>query len=812
MNDWLKRLISNFAPPVLGAIAPARDGLLTLEGLRGPVEILTDHHGRPHVYAGCLDDLYLAQGYLHGRERLWQMELNRRAGKGRLSEVFGSVTLVADRFMRRLGLHRVAAEQAQFLFAQANSAQPESMGPWVGKVGLAELVSYLQSYVRGVNQAAKQRKPLEFRLLGLAFEPFTVSDCLLWTKMMSFDMASNWEAELLRAQMVREMGPEKAHMFHLNTLPLEGRVTSSPVDQPVVVDDLLKEYQQASQWLNLGLGQHPGSNAWAVSGRLSATGKALLSSDPHLALRIPSIWYPIHLHCPLPNGAEMDIQGVSMPGMIGVLIGRTRHTAWGCTNSYVDVQDLYLESFDLEAKPRCIEEVIRVKGQADEVERVEFGLRGPMLGARRLSEDQQSSIGLSLRWSGFEYRRDTSLQGILELNFANSIAEMEQAIRGWVTPCMNIVAADDHGDQGNIAYWLAGAVPRRRKGIGLTPVPANDPDYDWDGYLDFDEKPKVINPECRFVVSANQAIVDERFPHHLTLDWMGGFRALRIKQVLETSESWTVEDFRKLQLDTYCQPGHRFAKLMATKLDHFKSKLNPVETTALHQLVNWQGDLTTETVGGCIYQVWLLNFCRHALLPVMGDSCFKGWMGGPGSPVANLGQFGGRFTGSIIEGLENASPWLLMTGVPLDELLLLSLKDATTELVERLGQNVAEWKWGKIHTVRIDHPLGVVEALAPILNSPPRPYPGDTDTVCQSVVIPHQPYETRCWSPSFRMVVELGGDSSSVMTSGNSGWPGDPHYLSQFEPWIKGELLPDLFWRQQLEVTMPQRLYAWPPK
>jgi penicillin G amidase len=810
MNDWLKRLISNLVPPILGALAPARDGLLTLEGLEGPVEILTDRHGRPHVYAGCLHDLYLAQGYLHGRERLWQMELNRRAGKGRLSEVFGPGTLVADRFMRRLGLYRLAADQAQFLFAQANSSQPDSMGEWVGKVALAELVAYLQCYVRGVNQAARQFRPLELRLLGIPFEPFTVSDCLLWTKMMSFDMSSNWEAELLRAQMIREMGPDIAHEFHLNTLPLEGKVTSSPVDQPPAIEDLLKEYQKASKWLNLGLGQYPGSNAWAISGRLSASGKALLSSDPHLALRMPSVWYPIHLHCPLPNGSDMDIQGVSMPGMIGVLIGRTRHTAWGCTNSYVDCQDIYIENFALDEEPAYLDEVIRIKGQADEVERVEFGKQGPLIGHRKPSEDQQSSIGLSLRWTGYDYRKDTSLQGILELNFANSIAEMEQAIRGWFSPCMNIVAADDHGAEGNIAYWLAGAVPRRRKGIGLSPVPADDPDYDWDGYLDFDEKPKVINPDCGFVVSANQAIVDERFPHVLTLDWMGGFRALRIKEVLKTSNSWTPEDFRKLQLDTYCQPGHRFARMVSRKLEASSGTLTPLELAAWKEICNWQGDLTVETVGGCIYQVWLLHFCRRALVPVMGESCFKGWMGGPGNPMANLGQFGGRFTGCIIEALEQSSPWLLSSGIPLDELLLLSLKDATAELVHRLGEKTQDWQWGKLHTVRIDHPLGVVDGLGPLLNAPARPYPGDADTVCQSVVIPHQPYETRCWSPSFRMVVELGGDSSSVMTSGASGWPGDPHYLSHFESWIKGDLLPDMFWRHQLEVTMPQRLYATP--
>lgn len=795
------------------AFSPPRNGLLNLPGVSQTVELLTDDAGRPHIFAGNLKDLYLAQGFVHGKDRLFQLELNRRTGQGRLSELFGEGALPADRFLRRIGLHRLAKVHYQYLSQQVDPNSP-AMGPhgWQGQLTVGQVLSALGAYAQGINLAAARYTPLEFKLLGLKFEPFTVTDCLLWTKLMAFEMASNWEGELARANLITALGPQKAHSLYHSILPKDSCVVPQDLavggQQPIL--DLLEAYQQAAPWLGFALGQFPGSNCWAVRGCKSVTGKPLLASDPHLALRLPSIWYPIKLSCPLDDGTMMNVQGASMPGVPGVMIGRTGKAAWGFTNSFVDTQDLFIHNSRTLQGNSVVPERILIKGGAQELLEVELTAQGPLMGPRRPNPNQSGEeFGLSLHWCGFDYKHDATVAALLQLNRADTLEKVQEAAQGWTAPCMNLVAADCEGEQGNIGYWVIGTIPRRRKGIGLTPVPAEDPDFGWDGYLEFAQKPQCINPEQGFVATANDAPVGADFPHHLSLDFMGGFRGQRIRQLLASKQLWSAEDFRVMQSDVTSLAAQRFVRAVESIVP--AASLGALEQQMLQLLSTWDGEMSATSAAASCYQVVMLSICRIGLLPQMGEAAYRVWMGAPTSPLAILGQFGGRYTGPIVQALENQEPWLLPDGVSdYPTLLGRAFEAAAQELQQLLGPDPQVWTWGKLHTIQLAHPLGVVPALGPWLNGPTLPFEGDTDTICQSVVVPHDPYKTKCWAPSFRMVAEVGGSSRSVLPGGVSGLPNDRHYLSQFSAWHKGQLLDDYFDRAQLERLKPDRLYLNP--
>ena len=775
-TSWLASALKG----LWGRMAPDERGTVRIPGLKQPVEILTDAYGVPHIYADNLDDLYFAQGYTIGRERGFQLDLMRRMASGRLSEVFGSATLPADRFFRVLGLPRMA--RATYL-DQTSEAQQA-----------------LECYTRGVNLAFERFRPVELRLLGYRPEPWEVLDGLLFSKLMAFDMGQNWENELARGRLLQRVGPEGAAAFHYEAPPEGPAVLGGDVTQ-LLFEQLHERMEQAAAFVDFGVGRWSGSNAWAVSGQHTQSGRPLLASDPHLLIRLPSAWFEIHLHCP-----QREVYGGALPGIPGIIIGQNRQLAWGMTNSYVDCQDLVVEQLSGDEvrtpdgwRPLQLRtEVIRIKGKKPHSEIVRESSNGPLL--HRVAER-----GLALRWTGW-HGPDASLTAMMGLGAASSVEEARRCLKGMRAPALNLVLADTAG---NIGYQLAGAVPIRERGTGLVPVPGWEPGWGWKGEIPYEEMPALANPASGIVVSANHAIADKDYPYPLSHDFVGYFRAQRIAQALSTMRGLTAEGCACLQCDLQCSVGLRFAQAVAKRLD--PASFEGLERQALEGLTQWDGWAGPESQGACIYEVMLLHTCRIAFEARLGKEGLAEWMGMSQAPNVMMAPQGGRYTGFVVEALERDAIEMVEGG-DWTRCLKLALEATVTELKSRLGPSLASWSWGKLHAFRLEHPLGRAPALSEFFNGPELALGGDTDTIFQTAVVPHDPYRVQCWAPSWRFVADLADPSrsSSVLPSGQSGWPGSPHYLDQLPLWFAGKLHPCLMGRSDLESSRPERLVLAP--
>lgn len=478
---------------------PTLKGVVELPGLEGPVEVLRDRFGVPQIFAESERDLFFAQGYVHAQDRFFQMELGRRAGHGRLSELLGENALEFDRLSRTVGFGRIAA-------ASVEDGPPEALRS-------------LKAYSAGVNAslATEPRSP-ELRLLRHHPGSWTPADTAAWSVIMAWSLSASWESKLLQRDAGEEHGDR---------------------------DDL-------SAYLDPGAG----SNAWAVSPGRSATGSALLAGDPHLVLGIPCLWYEVGLY-----GGPYRVVGASLPGSPGVVIGHNERVAWSVTAALTDVQDLYVERFAKrdpglyehagewrEAEVR--EEEISIRGRREPVvQKVRTTLHGPVI-----TDVVGGKEDLALRWT---------TPGPLELieaglavNRVRNREEFLAALRGWTAPNQNFVYADRTGVIGRA---LAGPVPIRRNHRGERPVPGWSGEHEWEGFAPFEELPKSFDPEEGQIASANEAPDSGSIPGA----YLPRYRRDRIEELLRATERHSLETFRKIQGDLYCAPAHTLAGKLA---------------------------------------------------------------------------------------------------------------------------------------------------------------------------------------------------------------------------------------------------------
>ncbi|HVC33001.1 MAG TPA: penicillin acylase family protein [Chloroflexota bacterium] len=762
------------------------DGVVSLPGLNMDVEVVRDRAGVPHLYAADSHDLYYAFGYVHAQDRLWHMELNRRVALGRLSEIFGETTLVFDRFMRRLGFFHPAT-------AELIALEPDER-------------AVLEAYTAGVNaflNAHRQRLPLEFRLLRSRPRPWEPVDTLAVGKMLSWMLSANWDSEWFRARLVEQLGVDAAAALEPG-YPAGHPLTVAPgVSYAGLSDSLIAQFQAAQR--DLGSLTGAMSNAWAVRPERSATGGAILASDPHLRAQMPSIWYEAHL-----TAAGVDVAGATMPGVPAVLIGHNQQIAWGITASMVDTQDLFVERINpddpsqyetpLGWQPLSTRrEDIYVRGRAEAVvEEVQETRHGPSLSPLLPGETRLLTVQSPV------FRPQKALRGSLRLHAAQNWQEFRAALADWEV-VVNAVYADRDG---NVGYQLSGQVPLRGEGTGLLPAPGWDAAYDWHGLIPFEELPSVLNPPSGYVVSANNRLVDDDYPYPLSHDWIEGFRAMRIEDQLRSRERHTLDDFAAMQLDVYSEAAHQLVGLVAdVEAD------NPLSVRALAYLQRWDFCLTPESVAATIYvalrQRLLRNVFGARLGPLLG-----GYVGS--APVEGIAGslYPSRVGSFMVDLLRRADPaWLAgqTTFESWAELKRASLAQAVLDLREKLGDDMDTWRWGQLHQLRFDHPFGRVKPLDRIFCRGPWPIGGDADTPCQTALAPGG-YAATEWIPSYRQIVDLGNlsNSRSIHTTGQSGLPGSPHYDDFIQPWREGRYHPMLFERKVVLEDLEHMLVLRP--
>ncbi|MDH7488246.1 MAG: penicillin acylase family protein [Anaerolineae bacterium] len=756
---------------------PQTSGTLTVPGLQAEVRVLRDEWGIPHIYAQNNHDLFFAQGYVHAQDRMWQMEFWRRIGMGRLSEILGKSALDSDKFLRTVGFARVAEEELR------------RMDPMTRNI--------LQAYADGVTayiQQHKGRLGIEFTLLGLTGvkfdpEPWSPVHSLTWAKVMAYDLGGNMDSEIMRAVLLKKFGTDAVQQLLPAYRPDHPVIVPTGVAWQDVDTSLLAVLDEVNRFAGrevLGTG----SNNWVIAGSKTTTGAPLLANDPHLAIQMPSIWYEIGLH-----GGDFDVVGSSFPGAPGVIIGHNRYIAWGVTNLGPDTQDLFVErinpnnpnQYEFQGEWRdmqVIQEEIRVAGQSEPVKlTVRITHHGPIV------NDVMGPLptGTALRWTALE--PNTLFQAVVKLDLARNWDEFRNALREWDIAGQNFVYADV---QGNIGYQSTGKWPIRAHGDGLMPVPGHTGEYDWLGYVPFEEMPYLFNPSQGFVVTANHAVVDEKYPYLVSLEWSSGYRAARITQLIQAKAKLSAEDIQAIQADTLALG----AKEILPYFLNLKPQAHELRQ-ALEILKGWDYRFDKDSAGAAIFGAVVLHLVRDAYLDEMGASIFKQYFASSSMTTV-----------AIAKGLEDPNwPWFddkrTAQVETRDDILLRALKDAVDDLTKRLGPDMPRWKWGSVHTATFRNQSLGKSGIAPIealLNRGPVPVNGAGEVVNNTPFNIMRPYEVSVL-PSYRQIIDLADftRSLSMHTTGQSGHTYHKRYDDMILYWRDVKYHPMLWTREQVE-------------
>lgn len=793
------------------ACMPKQKGTFYLKGLTDKVKIIRDSWGIPHIYANNLPDLLFAQGYCHAQDRLWQMELNRRAANGTLSEILGKELLNTDITSRTLGFKRLAASDKMIISD--------------------EIKLLLNQYVAGINSFIETHTTwhgIEFQLLRHRPQLWTIDDCLSFSRLLSWQLSHAWQSQLLRAQIIDRVGELLASELQLNYTPTHPTI----VEKGIEIN--LKDNAFLQGLNNPLLEQQGGSNSWALPPQKTNTGGAILCNDPHLGLTAPAIWYENHLHCP-----DFHATGVSVPSFPLIQIGHNEKIAWGITLAFTDCEDLFIEQFkdkthkeylfeDKWYETEKITEIIQIKGQKEPHIEIVLQTRHGVL-VSDIVDYPQKSIVLQ---STVLQPQMSLMQAWLDINRATDYHTFVAATENMHAPQLNLTYADTDG---NVGYCLTGKVPIRKNGDGKVPMSGWTGDFEWIGYIPFDKMPRLLNPSNGYVMTANHRVVPEYYPYYLGDSWMNGYRAERLKQLLATDKPISLQDCQNWQCDQLSISGKQFAQHYVSL---YKNKDKPFQThekaiqpneqailntdklfdkqdklykQALYHLATWDGQLNTESIGGCLYHITYHCLVRQLLLPSLGESLLHSIMGNGFHPAMNpTNEYQGHLLTAILRILDNPeSEWLLKHG---DKQILLenSLRQAIIWLSKNVSNNITEWQWGKLRVVEVRHSLSIKSPLDKIFNIGPFAVGGDAETVWQASSLDGTFPNKKLISASYRQIIDLHSfdNSKAVMPPGQSGHLGNKHYKSQMQLWLQGKLRPMLWTKEQVNAyaTMEMKL------
>lgn len=685
------------------------------------ITIARDGLDVPHIRAANLDDALFAQGYVTASERLWQMDSLRRLAAGDLSEVVGPVGLTADRESRRLRLRRIAEEIYPRLLPADRAA--------------------FAAYARGVNhyiQTHRGNYSFEFAVLGYDPMPWSEIDTILIGLQMYRTLTNTWEDELRKSSMLSSGNPAKVQLL----------------------------------WpVRSGREFSPGSNAWVVAGSHTASGKPLLSNDMHLDWAIPGIWFMAHLEIP-----GMNVSGVTLPGVPGVIAGHNDRIAWGTTNLGFDVQDLYREKIDLrtgrylfhraQEQARREVEMLRIKGKPSE-EVVRWVTRhGPII----VSDEQEQ---LALKWTAAE--PGLFQFPFIEIDRARNWNEFSTALTRYPGPGQNFVYADVDG---NLGYHVAGKLPIRRSYYGDVPVDGSSGDYEWDGYIPFEQLPNALNPASGIIVTSNQNPFPADYPYHVNGNFPSEYRSRQILDLLRASKALKPEDSLRIQKDVYSGFSHFFAKQLVQAVDRRKAT-NPAFSEPVELLRRWDGQMDKDEAAPLIATLAFQYFRRF-----VADSAAPGK--GP--------LYESLMSVAVIRNLLETRPkgWFDNWDVTLER----ALSDGLDEGRRQEGDAIGKWRYGAYLKVQINHPIGHnLPWVGKYFDIGPAPMSGSSTSVKQT-----------SWKmgPSMRLNADLSNWDNSLLNIpiGQSGQMFSGHYKDEWDAYYVGESFPMQFNRVDVKDTL----------
>lgn len=745
---------------------PETSGTIGVARLEDRVDVYRDDFGVPVIHAGSEHDLMMALGFVHAQDRLWQMDLGRRAGEGRLSEIFGEVTVPFDKMFRIVGIKRIAEDVERSMSEQSRHR--------------------LQSYTDGVNAYLdhhKGRHSVEFDMLNYEPEPWAPLHTLIIAQMMAWELNMSWWVDVTLGAVAERVGLEKA----LDVFP------TYPTDVPPIVPrnpsryvaGAGTEFLRVAQSYHEFFGHHGisgGSNAWVVSPKKSASGKVILGNDTHLHLQIPSKWYELHARAP-----GYDVGGMSIPGVPGVVIGHNPHIAWGVTNAMTDEADFYVEQIDSAdttrywfdgrwVPMRFQEEEILVKDGSP----VRFVVRSTHHGSvvtdiRTMLQKASPPFVATMRWTGAELC--DRVEVFNKINRARNWQEFVGALKKFTGPGQNFVYGDK---EGNIGYWCGVLLPLRGVQSSTLPLPGWDKSSEWKGFVPFEQLPHQYNPPEGYIATANNKIVDDSYPYRLSDLWEPPSRILRLREILGNDDLFTVQDFERLQNDMF---SWYFRDMMPVILDACTGTALgvPDESRVFEYLHNWNFVLSKEDIASAIVNELLTQLLKNIYLDEMGEDLLNDFV-----LLANIPL---RVTARLIQ--DGSSSWFDDVNTPEQEtrgeIIRKSLREAVLALRERMGPETKAWRWGDLHTVTLQHPFGLQKPLDKVFNVGPFPCGGGPTSLVSAEYSFNKPFEVTV-AASFRVIVDFARpyETRSVLPSGQSGQVFHDHYNDQTQLWLNG--------------------------
>lgn len=799
----LTRILFFLVAPLIGAIVllhshlttslSTDSGEITLAGLKAPVSIQFDPQGVPSVTANSEIDAFFAQGYLHASERMWQMETQRRFTQGRVSEIFGSTTVNSDIWMRTIGLYRAAEESWESLSPESKAA--------------------LTAYANGVNQWLKSAKTLqpEFEIFDIKPEEWRPIDSLVWQKAFALSLGKNMDEEINRFFALKTLSPTQLKTFYPFDSQIAEKKETIPTLSHMQSFSGFKHFAESREELKRqwGIGERfAGSNAWAVSGKYTSTGKPILANDPHLSIQHPSLWYGIQL-----QGGKLNAEGMSLVGLPGVILGRNRSIAWGAAALMSDQQDLYILDIplndnnsyatDLGLKPiHSRIETIHIRTDSPKIlnkpiEPVKVRVRTTELGPIVSDSMGFSDLTLALKWSALD-DHDNSFDAFYELQFAKNWEQFRHATAKLKSPGIHFVYADV---EGNIGSQVAASIPKRSIGEGTLPLDAKLTESYWQGYIPFEQLPFQLNPTSGFIVAANNAVpsVGEYTISH---EWAPGIRHDRITQLLKekinASKKVNLSDMTAIQLDEIDLGAKNLITFLLNEsiVEEIKrqspEKIKKLIFKSLDSLASWDAAFDKNRHEPSIYTYWL-NFLNEALF---SKGIVNSSISNPQSSIKNrlFAQLTAPQLKDVLSG--KGFDWCGNKYDQSNVICKQQIVDSFISAIEKLrkhtrSNNIEEdWKWGNLHRAEYAHKsLGQVKIFEGIFKKEFQ-IGGNAYTVnAANSVLSDSGDFVQTFGVSFRQIFDLSKKSESLysLPAGQSGHFMSQHYDDMLIPFIEGK-------------------------